>query len=589
MTQFPIFRYHKILNMRIFIYLFPFFILHGLSAQKTELLTPFEKNDNHTATYDEAIDYYQKLANQYGTVNMVEEGLTDSGKPLHTVIISETPVINRKEARQHNKAVLLINNAIHAGEPCGVDASMMLARELATTHKELLKEVVVVIIPFYNIGGVLNRNSHTRANQNGPESYGFRGNARNYDLNRDFIKCDTENARSFAKLYQKWRPDVFVDNHTSNGADYKYTLTLIPTQSNKLPSAMQQYMDDKLLPSLFSEMKKTDWEMTPYVYPRTTPDEGIRAFLDSPRYSSGYASLHFAYSFMPETHMLKPFAGRVKSTHTFLHTMLDHINQNKNEIVASRKRALEEIQNSKTLSVDWTLDQSKHDSLLFKGYTPTMIASKVTGGERLYYDHDKPFEKNIPFWKYYKASQKVDIPEAYVLPQSYRHLADLMRIHGVEIETLSSDKIIAVDQYKIIDFKTGSNPYEGHYLHSNVSVEKSSMQVQYKKGDFLISTSQDAIQYIVHVLEPQSKDSFFAWNYFDSILQQKEHFSAYVFEDRAYELLQTDASLKKAFEDKKSTDVEFAKDSRAQLDFIYHHSPHYEKTHRVYPVGKVMR
>lgn len=352
---------------------------------------------------------------------------------------------------------------------------------------------------------------------------------------------------------------------------------------------MQQYMDDKLLPSLFSEMKKTDWEMTPYVYPRTTPDEGIRAFLDSPRYSSGYASLHFAYSFMPETHMLKPFAGRVKSTHTFLHTMLDHINQNKNEIVASRKRALEEIQNSKTLSVDWTLDQSKHDSLLFKGYTPTMIASKVTGGERLYYDHDKPFEKNIPFWKYYKASQKVDIPEAYVLPQSYRHLADLMRIHGVEIETLSSDKIIAVDQYKIIDFKTGSNPYEGHYLHSNVSVEKSSMQVQYKKGDFLISTSQDAIQYIVHVLEPQSKDSFFAWNYFDSILQQKEHFSAYVFEDRAYELLQTDASLKKAFEDKKSTDVEFAKDSRAQLDFIYHHSPHYEKTHRVYPVGKVMR
>ena len=589
MTQFPIFRYHKILNMRIFIYLFPFFILHGLSAQKTELLTPFEKNDNHTATYDEAIDYYQKLANQYGTVNMVEEGLTDSGKPLHTVIISETPVINRKKARQHNKAVLLINNAIHAGEPCGVDASMMLARELATTHKELLKEVVVVIIPFYNIGGVLNRNSHTRANQNGPESYGFRGNARNYDLNRDFIKCDTENARSFAKLYQKWRPDVFVDNHTSNGADYKYTLTLIPTQSNKLPSAMQQYMDDKLLPSLFSEMKKTDWEMTPYVYPRTTPDEGIRAFLDSPRYSSGYASLHFAYSFMPETHMLQPFAGRVKSTHTFLHTMLDHINQNKNEIVASRKRALEEIQNSKTLSVDWTLDQSKHDSLLFKGYTPTMIASKVTGGERLYYDHDKPFEKNIPFWKYYKASQKVDIPEAYVLPQSYRHLADLMRIHGVEIETLSSDKIIAVDQYKIIDFKTGSNPYEGHYLHSNVSVEKSSMQVQYKKGDFLISTSQDAIQYIVHVLEPQSKDSFFAWNYFDSILQQKEHFSAYVFEDRAYELLQTDASLKKAFEDKKSTDVEFAKDSRAQLDFIYHHSPHYEKTHRVYPVGKVMR
>ena len=161
-----------------------------------------------------------------------------------------------------------------------------------------------------------------------------------------------------------------------------------------------------------------------------------------------------------------------------------------------------------------------------------------------------------------------------------------MRIHGVEIETLQSDKVLSVDQYKILDLKIGNTPYEGHYLHSDVIVEKNSTQVEYKKGDFIISTNQDAIQYIVHVLEPQAKDSFFAWNYFDSILQQKEHFSAYVFEDRAYELLQSDAELKKAFEDKKENDPDFAKDSNAQLDYIYHHSPHYEKTHRVYPVGR---
>ncbi len=569
------------------ILLLSFLLSNSLYAQSNSTRpTPFEQNENHTATYEEAISFYQELAKKSALVNIVEEGLTDSGKPLHTVIISEKPVLNRQEAEKDNKAILLINNAIHAGEPCGVDASMLLARELATTHRELLQEVVVVIIPFYNIGGVLNRNSHTRANQNGPESYGFRGNARNYDLNRDFIKCDTENARSFAKLYQKWTPDVFIDNHTSNGADYQYTLTLIPTQSNKLASPMQQYMDDTLLPSLYAEMKKTDWEMTPYVYAPSTPDKGIISFLDSPRYSSGYASLHFAYSFMPETHMLKPFADRVRSTHTLLHTMLRHINANKTEILESRKKALQEIQNSKTLSVDWSLDRSKHDSLFFKGYTPTMIPSKVTGGERLYYDHDKPFEKNISFHRYYKAKQEVDIPEAYVLPQSYKHLADLMRMHGVEIETLQSDKVLSVDQYKILDLKIGNTPYEGHYLHSDVIVEKNSTQVEYKKGDFIISTNQDAIQYIVHVLEPQAKDSFFAWNYFDSILQQKEHFSAYVFEDRAWELLQSDAELKKAFEDKKENDPDFAKDSNAQLDYIYHHSPHYEKTHRVYPVGR---
>ena len=555
-------------------------------AQNLKTLgTPFEQNNNRTATYDEAITYYQKLADSSPLVSMVEEGLTDSGYPLHTVILSKTPI---QEGSQTDKAVLLINNAIHAGEPCGVDASMMLARELATTHVDLLDEVVVVIIPFYNIGGVLNRNTSTRANQNGPESYGFRGNARNYDLNRDFIKCDTENARSFAQIYQKWKPDVFVDNHTSNGADYQYTLTLIPTLSAKLATPMQKYMDEQLLPDLYAKMKKTPYEMTPYVYAPTTPDEGILAFPDSPRYSSGYASLHYAFSFMPETHMLKPFADRVKSTHLFLHAMLEHIQKNKTAIQTARSEAQKTISTNQKLGIDWALDKTRHDSVLFKGYTAEKIPSKVTGGERLYYNHDKPFTKNISFHRYYNAITEVDIPSAYVVPQSYRKLIDLMQLHGVEVETLQEDKALDIEQYKILDFETTSNAYEGHHLHSKVTVEKYPTRVQYKKGDFIISTDQEAIQYIVHVLEPQSKDSFFAWNYFDSILQQKEHFSSYVFEDRAWELLQKDADLKAAFEKKKSEDAEFAKDSYAQLDFIYHHSSHYEKTHRVYPVGRVL-
>ena len=574
--------------MRLSLVIFFLFVCSVYTIQAQTLSTPFEQNNNRTATYEEAIEFYKKLAASSPLINIVEEGLTDSGKPLHTLIVSTSPYKNRSEVKEDNKAVLLINNAIHAGEPCGVDASMMLARELATTHTELLEEVVVVIIPFYNIGGVLNRNSHTRANQNGPESYGFRGNARNYDLNRDFIKCDTENARSFARLFKKWSPDVFVDNHTSNGADYPYTLTLIPTQSDKLASPMRKYLDENLLPDLYAQMKKTDWEMTPYVYARTTPDEGIRAFLDSPRYSSGYAALHNSFSFMPETHMLKPFPQRVKSTHAFLHTMLKHLNENKDAILQARREAYLEIQTNKKLSIDWGLDQSKHDSIFFKGYTATRIPSKVTGRERLYYDHQQPFEKNIPFFKYYKATQIVDIPEAYIIPQSYRHLVELMQMHGVEVEVLSSNKTMNVAQYKILDFETTGYPYEGHYLHSDVKLEKYNTTIEYKMGDFIISTNQVAVQYIVHVLEPQAKDSFFAWNYFDSILQQKEHFSSYVFEDRAWELLQNDPALKTAFEKKKSEDAEFAKSSYAQLDFIYHHSPHYEKTHRVYPVGRVM-
>ena len=169
------------------------------------------------------------------------------------------------------------------------------------------KMLSLCIIPLYNIGGALNRNSHTRTNQEGPESYGFRGNARNLDLNRDFIKCDSKNARAFTTIFQDWQPDVFIDTHTSNGADYQYTMTIIATQHNKLHSSLGNFLDQELMPALYAEMKTKDWEMCPYVYSREEPDHGIAAFLDYARYSSGYAALFNTLSFMPETHMLKPY------------------------------------------------------------------------------------------------------------------------------------------------------------------------------------------------------------------------------------------------------------------------------------------
>ena len=207
--------------------------------------------------------------------------------------------------------------------------------------QKYLENLVIIVIPIYNIGGALNRNSTTRANQNGPESYGFRGNAQNLDLNRDFIKCDSKNARTFNQIFTEWQPDVFIDNHTSNGADYQYTLTLIPTQHNKLDPNLAAYLYDEMLPRLYKDMAKTDYEMTPYVYARNTPDEGIAEFLDLPRYSSGYAALFNTISFMPETHMLKPFKGRVESVRLFMDCMIKTMHDDHEKIKIARQKAIE--------------------------------------------------------------------------------------------------------------------------------------------------------------------------------------------------------------------------------------------------------
>ena len=273
------------------------------SEDMTMLITQFEKDNNVTATYFEAINFFEELSAKNPAIQVNEFGMTDSGFPLHEVIITNDGVFDPMEIRKNGKAILFVNNAIHPGEPCGVDASMMLARDLLreSSMKKLLEKTVVVLIPIYNISGSLNRGSYSRANQEGPEAYGFRGNAQNLDLNRDFIKGDTENAQSFNKLFVKWNPDVLIDNHTSNGADYQYVITLIPTQKDKMEPVLSSYLESNLLPDLYSKMKSGRYEMTPYVYARNTPDDGIAGFLDYARYSSGYANLHNCISFMPET------------------------------------------------------------------------------------------------------------------------------------------------------------------------------------------------------------------------------------------------------------------------------------------------
>ena len=105
----------------------------------------------------------------------------------------------------------------------------------------------------------------------------------------------------------------------------------------------------------------------------------------------------------------------------------------------------------------------------------------------------------------------------------------------------------------------------------------------------MISTGQTCNRYIVETLEPEGDDSFFSWNFFDGILQQKEWFSDYIFEDKAEEILRENPVVKEELEAKKKADKTFADNNKAQLAFIYKHSPYYEKSHNRYPVVRLSK
>ena len=549
----------------------------------------FEKTDGkESATYFEAIDWYKNLDKVSPQLIVKEMGMSDAGYPLHLVLISNDGKFDPAQWHKQNKAVLLINNGIHPGEPDGIDASMLLVRDIISKKIKLPDNVVLAFIPVYNIGGCLNRNSYSRVNQNGPVEYGFRGNAQNLDLNRDFTKSDSKEARSFAQLFHWLDPDILMDNHVSDGADYQHTMTLLTTQYDKLGADLGHWLKTVFEPQLYTGMTEKKWDMVPYVnFEGADFDKGMDMFYDPPRYSSGYAALFQTIGFVPETHMLKPYKDRVLSTYALMQTLIEKSAINAKELIAQRNKAKAEVVKEKSFPLSWTNDSTQFNTITFKGYEQAFKPSDATGLQRMYYDHSKAFTKQVKFFNVFTPSNFIAAPGAYLIPQGWGNVVDLLKLNNVLVKQLSNDTIIEVEAYHIDDYKTLSRPYEKHHKNSGVKVSVMKQKIKFLKGDYIIPMNQPANRYIIEMLEPTGDDSFFAWNFFDAVLQQKEGYSDYRWEDVAADYLLKNPDLKKKLEDKKAADPKFAANGSAQLDFIYKNSPYYEPGHNRYPVYRL--
>lgn len=543
--------------------------------------TPYEKgNGNQTTTYAEMVNFYDELAVNFPTLTVTSFGTDDNGEPIRVVIYNASV--------DKNNPTILINNGIHPGEPDGIDATMMLIRDLAT-GKITVKNLRVAAIQAYNISGMLRRGPSSRANQNGPEEYGFRGNARNYDLNRDFIKNDTENAKAFQQIFQHFKPIYFIDNHVSNGADYQYLFTYIATSKERLGPKLGPYFHEKMQHKIVQALENKSILSTPYVNIHgDSPDAGFPAFMDSPRYATGYTTLFNTMGTVAETHMLKPYKDRVRATYENMVSSLNYTAKNSQEIQKLMGESLANYQPKMKYPIQWKLDSTKYKMIDFKGFEAGKKPSLVSDKPRLFYDRTKPFSRKVKFYDQYISTKEIAIPAYYVIPQSEQKVLQYLKRNNILMKVIKQDSVIFAQQYTVSDYKTVKNPYEGHYLHYDTQVKSENKNFQFRKGDVLVSTKQYGVKYLLETLEPEGVDSFFNWNFFDGILGQKEYFSDYVFEDTAAALLKKDPVLKTAFELQKIASPDLANDPAAQLDWIYKHSAYYENSVGLYPIFRIL-
>ncbi len=557
--------------------------------------TYFEKSDYlKTPRYNETMEYFTRLDENSEFGKMVNIGKSPQGRDIGCLIVSKDKAFTPEEAKATGKPIILILNGIHAGEIEGKDATMMLIREmLITKEKEnMLDDVILLIIPIFNVDGHERFGKYNRINQNGPEEMGWRTTAQNLNLNRDWMKADAPEMQAMLKLFSEWVPDFLVDNHTTNGADYQYTITFGVQYFGNTYNETEEMLREEFSPYLHNKMKDAGFLSFSYVGLknwRIGLESGITDYPSTPKLSNGYASVQNRPSLLIETHMFKPYKERVFSTKAAMEAVIEFCSDNKDEIINLNERAdnnsiKDLVENNNKLPLEFKLSD-KSETVTFKGFKYKKEKSEISGDEKIVFTDEKK-DMQVQSYNDAKVVKEVSVPEMYIIPQEWSAIVDRMKLHGIIVDTLKVEKIFDVKRYRFTDVSFESTPFEGRQ-RANYTVNEYYEKVKVPAGSFLVNTKQRTVRVITHLLEPLGDDSFMRWGFFNAVLEQKEYFESYVMEKIAPEMIKDNPQLLKEFENKLSSDEKFKNDPYARLNFFYERSSYYDAQYNVYPVMRV--
>ncbi len=543
--------------------------------------------------YAETIAYAQKLAKASPLIEYKSFGKSGEGRDLLLLIVSNEKTFTPAAARKKGKAIVFIQAGIHSGEIDGKDAGFALLRDIAITktRADLLKETVIIFVPIYNVDGHELASNYNRINQNGPDEMGFRATSANLNLNRDYMKADAPETRAWLALWNEWKPDFFVDCHVTDGADFRYNVTYEYAHHAETSPFIKNWMDEHFDGNVVPKVESEGNILTHYIeFAGREVTGGVATFIATPRFATGYTPLRHRAGLLIETHSLKPYRSRVRGTYDILRYTIEEINQNKKSLFEANKKAeAETTERGKTYDATRQFPLrleivNKSTPFAFKGIEYKVEESDISGAKRIIYG-TKPLDITIPKFDQAKVSASVAPPLFYIVPPQWQKVIGVLEAHGIKFQRIEQPLKIEVESYRFSDVKFANASFESRVTLNFKTIPIKETR-EFPANSVIISLDQEAANVAIHLLEPNSPDSFMYWGFFNAIFEQKEYGEGYIVEKVAREMLAKNPELKKEFEEKLK-DEKFAKSPNARLNFFYERSPYYDKRIGLYPVGRI--
>ena len=421
-----------------------------------------------TPRYDETVAYCRRLAAASPWLDYRSFGRSPEGRELPLMIASKDAAFTPEAARSTGKLVVLAQCCIHAGECAGKDACLMLLRDAAITKTRagLLDNVVLVVMPIFNVDGHERFGPYSRINQNGPAEMGWRVTSRNLDLNRDYIKADAVEMRAWLAAWNTWRPDFHFDHHTTDGGDWQYDLLFATDRHQCAAPQVARWLDQTLHPKLIRALEADGHIPMTYfsLLDSKDPTKGIRSGGFGPRYSTGYAGIRNRPSILVESHALKSYRTRVIGHYNIMRRTLEIVNRDPQSLRAAVQAADQAtVAMGSTYHPDFKLpvaiaSSDEPQPFTFKGFAYRRELSEVSGAVRIIYDNTKPVEIETTWTHGTKVAREVNPPLAYIIPPQWTEVIELLRAHGLPCRRITEPLTMDFETYRLENVSFGKMP-----------------------------------------------------------------------------------------------------------------------------------
>ena len=565
-----------------------------------ELITLVEQTDFvQTPKAEQTMAYFQKLADYSPMVNLSTFGQSAQGRDLVAVVLDKDGLQDPEKIRKKGRAIILVESCILSGEPDGKDATMIFMRDMLVEGKdiELLDNVSFLFIPIFNIDGHEDFRATNRINQNGPAELGTRNTAQQLNLNRDFLKADAPEMRAWLKLYNEWMPELFIDVHVTNGADFQYVTTYaIENHGTMMEEGLRQWTTDVFEKQLNEQMTEVGFPMFLYASFRNSnaPEQGIFINIYDPRYSEAYAAARNRIGLLLENHIYKPYKQRVMCTIEAIRASARIIGQNKAELFDVVERADKAVSSPeyRRKPMDLTYKAVNRDSVWidYLAWERETVKSDLSGADWTRHNYDKPITVKAPLITSYDATSSVQLPEAYIFMPQWTDVIELFDLHDIKYTRLTEPKKIEVETYRYNGAAFSTRQSEGRIPVVKTDYTTQTETLEYPAGSILIDMNQPSGRIAAWLLEPSAPGSLVYWGFFNQVLQPTNEFWIRLgyMEEKGRELLAKDSALKAEF-DERMKDPAFAEDSNAILNFFYERvrkAAH--QNNEVHPAWRVM-